>query len=140
MPTGGLPSGAPRSDLKGHEIYVALSAPHRPTQSGNPAEVPPQATLPLRKGLAARAAGYQRIGIRQARIFEFHLILPTSVTPPASTPQQISHFLKSLPGDSGDTNVRVTVDSEWSVALWFVLLSPLLGILVGFLALIVFAA
>jgi hypothetical protein len=61
--------------------------------------------------------------------------------------------MKYLFPDSGDIGVRATVNSaskaqriilderqsiaEWRVSLWFVMLSPLLGILLGVLALLV---
>jgi hypothetical protein len=63
--------------------------------------------------------------------------------------------VKYLAPDSGDTGVRATVDSarkaegiimtqrqpiaDWRVSLWFAMLSPLLGILLGVLALLVFS-
>ena len=69
--------------------------------------------------------------------------------------RRILDFVKYLASDSGDTGVRATVNSaskperiimtqrqpvaEWRVSLWFVVLSPLLGILLALLGLFVFA-
>ena len=63
--------------------------------------------------------------------------------------------MKYLAPDSGDMGVRATVNSatkaernitnkrgsiaEWRVSLWFAILSPLLGILLGTIALLVFS-
>ncbi len=37
-----------------------------------------------------------------------------------------------------ETNNNAITDSDWNVSLWFAVLSPVLGILVGFLALFLF--
>ena len=69
--------------------------------------------------------------------------------------QEYHIFVKYLFPESGDIGVRATVNSaskaqriimnerqpiaDWRISLWFVMLSPLLGILLGALALLVFS-
>jgi hypothetical protein len=36
------------------------------------------------------------------------------------------------------TKSNAITDSDWNVSLWFAVLSPVLGILIGFLALLLF--